>query len=84
MSPEFVEGSNHERPKVIYNNESTKIEMNCPRKSGIILPQIILPSWGLAFLLGAPSSSLDFAWYILYSTFATPCPSCLATPEYKA
>ena len=52
--------------KVISNNESTKTEMNCPRKSRTIPPQITLPSWGLAFLLGAPSSSLAFGWDVLY------------------
>ena len=52
--------------KVISNNESTKTEMNCPRKSRTIPPQITLPSWGLAFLLGAPSPSLAFGWDVLY------------------
>ncbi|PZN80199.1 MAG: hypothetical protein DM484_10280 [Candidatus Methylumidiphilus alinenensis] len=51
--------------KVISNNESTKTEMNCPRKSRTIPPQITLPSWGLAFLLGAPSTSLAFGWDVL-------------------
>ena len=53
-------------PKVISNNESTKTEMNCPRKSPTIPPQITLPSWSLAFLLGAPSPSLAFGWDVLY------------------
>ncbi|PZN73916.1 MAG: hypothetical protein DM484_22040 [Candidatus Methylumidiphilus alinenensis] len=52
--------------KVISNNESTKTEMNCPRKSPTIPPQITLPSWSLAFLLGAPSPSLAFGWDVLY------------------
>ena len=52
--------------KVISNNESTKTEINCPRKSRTIPPQITLPSWGLAFLPGAPSPSLAFGWDVLY------------------
>ncbi len=51
---------------MISNNESTKTEMNCPRKSPTIPPQITLPSWSLAFLLGAPSPSLAFGWDVLY------------------
>ncbi|PZN78230.1 MAG: hypothetical protein DM484_13245 [Candidatus Methylumidiphilus alinenensis] len=51
---------------MISNNETTKTEMNCPRKSRTIPPQITLPSWGLAFLLGTPSPSLAFAWDVLY------------------
>jgi len=31
-----------------------------------IPPQITLPSWGLAFLLGSPSPSLAFGWDVLY------------------
>jgi len=52
--------------KVISNNESTKSEMNCPRKLRTIPPQITWPSWGLAFLLGVPSPSLAFGWDVLY------------------
>ncbi|PZN76913.1 MAG: hypothetical protein DM484_15630 [Candidatus Methylumidiphilus alinenensis] len=62
---------------MISNNESTKTEMDCPRKSRTIPPQITLPSWGLAFLLGVPSwglafllgvpsPSLAFGWDVLY------------------
>ena len=53
--------------------------MNCPRKSPTIPPQITLPSWSLAFLLGAPSPSLAFGWDVLYwispnlIPLATPC-----------
>jgi len=44
--------------KVISNNEFTKTEMNDPRKSRTIPPQISLPSWGLAFLPGVPKLGL--------------------------
>ena len=54
------------RSKVISNNESTKTEMNCPRESQTPSSQITLPSWSLAFLLGAPSTSLAFGWDVLY------------------
>ncbi len=54
--------THHERLKVISNNEPTKTGVNHPRKSRTIPPQITLPSWGLAFLLGAPSTSLAFGW----------------------
>jgi|GEM_PF-143636 len=40
--------------------------MNCPRESQTPSSQITLPSWSLAFLLGAPSTSLAFGWDVLY------------------
>ncbi len=61
-----MKNSKPKTSKVISNNESTKTKMNCPRKSRTIPPQITLPSWGLAFLLGAPSPSLAFGWDVLY------------------
>ena len=51
--------------KVISYNESTKVEMDCPRKSRTISPQISSPSWGLALPMGTPSPSLAFGWYVL-------------------
>ena len=48
--------------KVISNNESTKVKMNCPRKSRTIPPQISSPSWCLALPMGTPSTSLAFGW----------------------